>query len=215
MLVLELPVSQRALYSSHLSIAINVDLHHSHGQCYSWLAWSSVLIDTTPPSLMTVFLGNAHNSNNNRGKADRRGTSGVRKHGVVPKARYQLTLRLFTQAPSYDLFQERVWCPIDVAVHHVAWVGWVGVIANRFGRGMGKGQLETSGNHCLSLFWVSLGSSRFDWDSLCLCTWQACVKLSWNIHACIQSPGWQSCPRGPAINICFQGGLKIGRVVLD
>ena len=79
-----------------------------------------MLIDTTPPSLTTVFLGNTHNSNNNRGKADRRGTSGVRKHGVVPKARYQLTLRLFTRAPLYDLFQEGVWCCIDVAVHHLA-----------------------------------------------------------------------------------------------
>lgn len=96
MLVLELPVSQSAPYSSHLSTAINVSLRHSHGQCYSWLAWSLVLMDTTPPGLMTVFLGDAHNSNNNRGKADRRGTARVRKRAVLPKARYQLTLRLFT-----------------------------------------------------------------------------------------------------------------------
>lgn len=40
-------------------MAVNADLHHGHGQYYSWPTWSLAFIDTTPPSLMSVFLDNA------------------------------------------------------------------------------------------------------------------------------------------------------------
>lgn len=55
MFILESPVSQSAPCSSHLSMAINVDLHHGRGQCYSWPAWSLAFIDAAPPTLMTVL----------------------------------------------------------------------------------------------------------------------------------------------------------------
>lgn len=59
MLVLEPPVSQLAPCSSRLSMAVKVDLPRGHGQYYSWPTRSLAFIDTTPPSLMTVFSDNA------------------------------------------------------------------------------------------------------------------------------------------------------------
>lgn len=55
MLVLELPVSQSAPYSSHLSTAINVSLRVVMVNVILGLS-SLVLMDTTHPTLMTVFL---------------------------------------------------------------------------------------------------------------------------------------------------------------
>lgn len=89
MLVPEPPLSQSAPCSSHLSMAINVHLHHGHGQYYSWPSWSFVFIDTAPPSLMSVSLGNAQHFNNNQGKTDRRGKSGIRIPTALPRTRYQ------------------------------------------------------------------------------------------------------------------------------